>query len=186
MTGRVRALPGVNTHPDAAFVDLYTATATRIYAYARRHADADTAQDVVSDVFLVAWRRRTDLPDDPLPWLLVTARNVLASYWRSRSRQARLAAGLAGVRHLAELSDADPHDRLALASAFGRLSPADRETLLLVGWDGLTPAQAALVVGCSPNTFAARLSRARRRLDALASGEVARPRLAAIAQGETP
>lgn len=185
MIGRPGALPGVSTHAtDGAFGELYRATAVRVYAFARRHGDADLAQDVVADTFLVAWRRRESLPDDALPWLLVTARNILSGHWRTRSRSARLAAELAGVSHLADLSDAGAEDRLALAEAFRRLSPEDRETLLLVGWDGLTPAQAALVAGCSPNTFAARLSRARRRLDAHTVGEARLPRLAPVSPGE--
>lgn len=98
MLGLVQALPSVSTHSDpAAFEALYSATALRVYAYARRHADADVASDVVGDVFLVAWRRRDSLPDEALPWLLVTARNVLASYWRSCSRRARLADELADI-----------------------------------------------------------------------------------------
>lgn len=186
MLGRVRTVLGVSAHSDpVAFEALYEATSLRVYAYARRHGDAELAADVVGDVFLVAWRRRDVLPDDALPWLLVTARNVLSAYWRSRSKQARVTAELAGIANLAAMSDASAADRIALTEAFDRLSSTDRETLLLVGWDGLTPAQAARVAGCSPNTFAARLSRARKRLDALAAGEVARPRLSPVPTGDS-
>ena len=45
------------------------------------------------------------------------------------------------------------------------LSPGERETLLLIAWDGLSTARAAAVAGCSPRTFAVRLHRARQRLD---------------------
>ena len=148
---------------------MFQATSTRVYAYARRHADVDVAPDIVGEVYLIAWQRRRVLPDEPLPWLLVTARNILHRYWRNRSRQQRLATELAGIEAVAATSQAPVEDRLALADAFARLSEDDRETLLLVGWDGLTPQQAAEVLGCSPNTFAARLSRARRRLSTHAS-----------------
>ena len=47
------------------------------------------------------------------------------------------------------------------------LSPVDREALLLVTWDGLTPAQAAAVHGVTVATFQVRLHRARRRLAGL-------------------
>ncbi|MEI5101965.1 sigma factor-like helix-turn-helix DNA-binding protein [Streptomyces sp. PmtG] len=46
----------------------------------------------------------------------------------------------------------------------GRCPRRDQETLLLVGWDGLDVAAAAVVVGCTRRTFAVRLHRARRRL----------------------
>jgi RNA polymerase sigma-70 factor (ECF subfamily) len=50
--------------------------------------------------------------------------------------------------------------------ALAALSPDDREALVLVGWDGLRPAEAARVLGCAPSTFRVRLLRARRRLAA--------------------
>ena len=84
---------------------------------------------------------------------------------------------------MAAASDASPDDRLALADAFARLSEDDRETLLLVGWDGLTPQQAAEVLGCTANAFAARLSRARRRLSTHL-GDPAPLRLAALPTGD--
>jgi RNA polymerase sigma-70 factor (ECF subfamily) len=48
-----------------------------------------------------------------------------------------------------------------------RLGPDDRELLMLVGWDGLTPGDAADVIGISPSTARMRLSRARARFRAL-------------------
>lgn len=146
---------------------MFEATSPRVYAYARRHADAEVAQDIVGEVYLVAWRRGRDLPDEPLPWLLVAARHTLQRHWRHRSAAARLAAELGGIEALARASEVDPDDRMDLMAAFNRLSEDDRETLLLVGWDGLTHPQAAQVLGCTPNTFAARLSRARSRLTRL-------------------
>jgi RNA polymerase sigma-70 factor (ECF subfamily) len=59
---------------------------------------------------------------------------------------------------LAGLSDA------ALAGALARLSEADRELLLLIAWDGLSPAEAATIIGVKPATARVRLLRARRRL----------------------
>lgn len=166
----VGALLGVSAFSsEPAFSAMFEATSTRVYAYARRHADVDVAPDVVGEVYLIAWQRRRVLPDEPLPWLLVTARNVLHRYWRNRSKQQRLATELAGIEAVAATSEASVEDRIALTEAFARLSEVDRETLLLVGWDGLTPQQAAEVLGCSANTFAARLSRARRRLSTNAS-----------------
>jgi RNA polymerase sigma-70 factor (ECF subfamily) len=44
-----------------------------------------------------------------------------------------------------------------------RLRPDDRELLMLVGWDGLTPTEAAGVVGIAPGAARMRLARARQR-----------------------
>lgn len=55
-------------------------------------------------------------------------------------------------------------ERDRMLRALATLRPADREALLLVAWDGLDAAAAATVLGVRPNTFHARLSRARARL----------------------
>ncbi len=77
---------------------------------------------------------------------------------------------------MAATSDADPAERAALIEAFRQLRLEDREVLLLVGWDGLGPDQAAAVLGCSKSAFTARLHRARRRFDALLHRGAATPR----------
>lgn len=59
----------------------------------------------------------------------------------------------------------EPAD-LPLLAALAELDPADREVILLAGWDGLTAAQAGASLGCSAATFRVRLLRARRRLRA--------------------
>ncbi|TCC57419.1 sigma-70 family RNA polymerase sigma factor [Kribbella pittospori] len=48
-----------------------------------------------------------------------------------------------------------------------QLSDADRELLSLVAWEGLDTAQLAAALGCSRNSAAVRLHRARRRLERL-------------------
>jgi RNA polymerase sigma-70 factor (ECF subfamily) len=54
-----------------------------------------------------------------------------------------------------------------LRQALQRLSPGDREALLLIGWEGLDHDAAATVLGCSTVTFKVRVHRARRRLTKL-------------------
>jgi RNA polymerase sigma-70 factor (ECF subfamily) len=50
-----------------------------------------------------------------------------------------------------------------LRAALSVLSPAERDLLLLVAWEELTPAEAALVVGISQVAARSRLHRARMR-----------------------
>lgn len=146
------------------FRTLWEAHADAILAYARRRADPDTAAEVVAGTFLVAWRRRRDVPDQPLPWLYGVARRVLADQRRSRRRRARLAERL--VRD-SDHAVSDPADGFALRAvvldALEGLNDTDREVLQLTCWEQLTPQEAAHVLGCSAATFAVRLHRARRR-----------------------
>lgn len=143
---------------------LYAEHARAVQAYALRRIDPSTADDIVSDVFVVAFRRLDAIPDDPLPWLLATARRVLANHRRATGRReaftAQLSALQAGVWR--DELGGEPE----LLQALARLSDRDRELLLLVAWEELDPASAAAALGCSRATFAVRLHRARRRLAA--------------------
>lgn len=148
----------------ARFEVLYRAHGGAVRSYVRRRADTQTADDVAAEVFVIAWRRLDAVPDDGLPWLLGVARRVLANRRRGQVREGALRDRLIAVQATGAAaepirSEADHRIIRALAS----LSERDREALLLVGWEGLTPAQAARVLGVSANTFAARSYRARRR-----------------------
>jgi RNA polymerase sigma factor (sigma-70 family) len=153
--------------PADRFTAMFDDLAPRVYAYARRRCDAASAQDVVADTFLIAWRRRDDLPAEPLPWLLVVARNTLANRRRHQVRQDRLveAAGrLAVLAGPAAAAEQVVVDRDAVLAAIDSLSDREREAVLLVAWDGLRNAGAAQVAGCSTRAFEVRLSRARARI----------------------
>lgn len=143
------------------FERLYVELAPRVSAYCARRIGWEDAREVLAETFMIAWRKLDAVPDDAaLPWLLATARRVLAN--RYRHARPRVAQDEVTVPDHA----ADVAVRLDLGSAFARLSAADQETLTLVSWDGLSMAEAARVVGCSPGAFAVRLHRARARLRA--------------------
>ncbi|MPR00389.1 sigma-70 family RNA polymerase sigma factor [Modestobacter sp. I12A-02628] len=148
------------------FTALWEAHAGRVLAYATRHVGAHDAQEVVAETFLVAWRRLADVPGQPLPWLLVVARNTVANHRRSSHRGAVLQGELARLQETAAGAGADvtATDRAAALARLAALSAKEREALLLVNWDGLSPSDAAQVAGCSVSAFHVRLHRARRRL----------------------
>ena len=165
--------------PRERLAALWGAHAVRVQAYLWRHTDPDTAQDVLSETFLVAWRRIDDVPDPALPWLLVVARNLVRNAHRAARRRRTLDDELASLEASAPLPEAAPEalavERDALLRALARLTDREREAILLVAWDGLAPPDAADVAGCSTATFHVRLHRARRRLAALADGPAGRP-----------
>ncbi|MCE0537844.1 sigma-70 family RNA polymerase sigma factor [Kineosporia rhizophila] len=153
--------------PDDRFEALWLRWGPRVMAYALRHTDPDVAQDVVSEVFLVAWRRLDSVPAEPLPWLLVVARNVISNQHRSRDRQGRVADELQRLRTVAEPAPAAEvlaGEREAMLQILAAMTAPEREALLLTAWDGLSPRQAAAVAGCSVPAFHTRLFRARSRL----------------------
>ena len=133
-----------------------------VAAYVRRRAEPDLVDDVVAETFLVAWRRVGEVPNNARPWLLGVARKTLATQRRSQARRrslvTRLEHGQTGIE------SAEQPYTLGVADALMRLSEKDREAITLVAWEGLSPSEAALVVGQSAAAFRVRLHRAKRRL----------------------
>ena len=151
------------------FERLFVELSPRVLGYALRRTDPEETRDVLAETFTVAWTRLDRVPpgEEALPWLLAVARKVMANRRRAADRRSRTTDRLAGAR-TAVPDHAEAVAGLAeLATAFATLSPKDRETLALVSWDGLTPAEASTVAGCSAGAFSVRLHRARRRLAAL-------------------
>jgi RNA polymerase sigma-70 factor, ECF subfamily len=147
--------------------DLFVKHSAAVLAYALRRIDPATAEETVSEVFMIAWRRMGDMPPDPLPWLLACARRVLANQRRAARRRIALEDRLSSDGETFPAAELDEVSDRPLARALGELSEEDRELLLLVAWEELEPEQTAIVLGCSRRTLAVRLHRARRRLAVL-------------------
>jgi RNA polymerase sigma-70 factor (ECF subfamily) len=136
------------------------------YAHYRGLSQSD-AEDLVSSTLEVAWRKLNQVPlDDPLPWLYAVARNLLRNNRRSEHRSAALLQRLPIPEpHPAPSEPYDPGVG-AFREALAALDENDQEILSLVAWDGLSPSQAAVVLGCTAVAARTRLHRARKRLAA--------------------
>jgi RNA polymerase sigma-70 factor (ECF subfamily) len=153
--------------PKDVFQSIYHAHFSAIAGYARRRLSPQDAEDAVSEIFLVAWRRLRDIPSEAftLPWLYEVARRVVSQGRRSGRRRDRLLARLSLERRGLEAEPEaqalaeDPAVHLALA----RLRPNDRELLRLSEWDQVPHADLARIFNCSTNAIAIRLHRAHRR-----------------------
>ncbi len=142
-------------------------------------ADATTAHDLVQDVFLDLWLRRTTLnPKQPLrPYLYRMARNRALRYLRDERRRARKRAEY--LPKAPAVEPLAPDVRLEsrqleelLARWLDELPERQREVLVLSRWHGLSHREIAHVMGISPRTVNNHMLRAletlRRRLQALA------------------
>jgi RNA polymerase sigma-70 factor (ECF subfamily) len=147
------------------FTTMYDDCRQRVWAYVVSRAGRQIADEVVSETFAIAWRRLDDLPESPLPWLLGVARNVLRDNIRAQVRRESFAAEQRswGEPRGADIAE-NVAERLAVLRAMALLPEDDREILILVAWQGLTPRDAAKVVGCTPTALRVRLHRARKRL----------------------
>jgi RNA polymerase sigma-70 factor, ECF subfamily len=155
-------------HPPERFARLYDQYYRNILRYALLHADQGSAEDVASEVFLIAWRQLPALPEPPLPWLLGVARNLVRQQADAGRRRRLLASRLTALTTAADLTawDAGEYvvERESALEVLMSLPERDVEALTLITWHGLSPLEAAAVAGCSPRAFTVRLHRARRRL----------------------
>ena len=148
------------------FRELYVAHHANVLAFAQRRVP-DVADDVVSEVFGVAWRQRDQVPHSALPWLYATARHVVLHQQRSHARRQRLIDRL-GREPQQTPSSTDQADTVTTAQAqvrrmLARLPQADAEVLRLWAWEELDGADLAAALGCSPAAARVRLHRAKRR-----------------------
>ena len=147
---------------------LFDAHGRAVRAYVARRAPSADVDDLVVEVFVVAWRRPSSVPPglDARAYLLGIARRALANHRRGSDRRARLHDRLRQTTPPAS----EAPDLGAVHDALSRLRPDDQEILRLAAWEELTTSEIAVVIGCSAANAAVRLSRARARLRAALQG----------------
>ena len=154
---------------EAWFDALYRAHRDLVLGYCLRRAPRADALDAAAETFLVAWRRRDDVPGNARVWLLAVARRVLANQRRGTGRRDRLRDRLVvldaprdhrGPERVAVISE----QRQEVRDALGRLADDDREILMLAAWDELPHAEIGGLLGITTAAVAKRLERARVRL----------------------
>ncbi|AWN26992.1 sigma-70 family RNA polymerase sigma factor [Streptomyces sp. NEAU-S7GS2] len=170
---------------DDAFAEAYRAHYWAVSRFVARRLDGQAleVEEVVAEVFSIAWRRRAELPDAPLPWLYGVARNCLANTVRGLGRYRRLLHRLGNheAAHHRQTVDSPDTERPGswVHEALARLSPADQEVLRLTAWEELTIEELAVTLGCGRSAAAMRLHRARGRLrtqiERMRRRETARP-----------
>ena len=159
----------------AVFETFYWRHLDRVIGFAARRVrePADVA-DVVAATFLTvltAARSYDPGRGEPTAWLLGITARLIARENRRRYRENAATARIVG-RRLIDASDIERlEERIDAArsgpqalEALSRLKPKAREVLLLVSADGLSPTEAARVLGISAAACRMRLSSARRAL----------------------
>lgn len=153
-----------------AFAALFRRHADVIYNYCfRRLGDWSAAEDMVSIVFLEAWRRRDVevLPGKVVPWFYGIATNVVHNRRRSERRYAAALRRLPADRPTPDLADDavvrvdDERRMMRLLEQLSELPQQEQDALALCVWSELSYDDAALALGVPVGTVRSRLSRAR-------------------------
>jgi RNA polymerase sigma-70 factor, ECF subfamily len=145
---------------DAAVRQLYACHAGALHAYVERFCpDRASADDIVQETFIRAWRHLPQLSADDRPvrpWLFRVARNLLID----ASRAARSRPVIAQVQPEEGRDDTGLDqvlDRQLVADALKQLSPAHRAVLVEIFYGGDSLARAARQLRIPHGTARSRL-----------------------------
>jgi RNA polymerase sigma factor (sigma-70 family) len=163
------------------FAALFDRHAPLIHRYIARRVGIQSADDLVAETFLAAFRRRVRYETsqrDARPWLYGIATHLISQYRREESRQLRIRLAAS-----AELPEPGHSDRVAgdltasavrgvLAAALADLPDRERDVLVLIAWEQLSYDEVATALHIPVGTVRSRLSRGRARVrEALARTE---------------
>ena len=152
---------GLGGDPDAVIRELYSDYAKALRSYVEQFCpDGASADDIVQETFIRAWRHlpRLSADDRPIrPWLFRVARNLLID--ANRAAQTRpmtvpsQAAGEVGTDSGLE----EILDRQLVSDALAHLSPAHQTVLVETFYRGGTMATVAHELGIPHGTARSRL-----------------------------
>ncbi len=137
----------------------------RAFAMSLVH-DRNRADDLVQDTIMRAWRAidRFERGTNLNAWLFTILRNLYHSEHRKKQREVDDPDGTYAAT-LRTAPDQQSHlDFEDMRSALAKLSPDQREALLLVAAEGMSYEDAAVVCGTVVGTIKSRVNRARQRL----------------------
>ena len=171
----LRLVARLRTGDPAAFEAVYESYRPRLFSFlVRLCRRRDVAEDLLEETWLRLVTSAATLAADSClgAWLFTVARNLFASWCRHRAvddgRLSELTPAwpspAPGESPFEAASRTETERRLEVT--LGRLSLKDREVLLLVAVEGLTPSEAASALDVPPETLRKRLQRARERLAA--------------------
>jgi RNA polymerase sigma factor (sigma-70 family) len=167
------AVPSAGTPGRLDFATVYREHVGSVMAFfARRCRESQDVADLTSQTFIEAIKSAPTYAGrgSVRGWLIAIARRVYARHVAACAADAELIGELGGrlvlaqdeIEELAARLDAKRAGAELLARA--RLSELEREAVELVDLVGLTPKDAARVVGVSANTLRVRLFRAHNQL----------------------
>lgn len=164
-----------HSDPRAEFTAIYEDHYLAVRQFTAWQCEPSELDDLVADVFLVAWRRFNDLEAAwARPWLFGVAKNVLRSRQRSVRRAAAFVNQLVALRPaLATNLDAGElsiEDVELIKAGLQALTSDDQEILILSTWYEMTAPELAIALSITKNNATVRLHRARIRFRTIIAG----------------
>lgn len=148
------------------FAALFAERRTTVRRYLERGlSNDDDVDDVLGDVFMLAWVKFDPKRPFRLAWLLKVADNKLRDHERGAKARARLFDAI-GLMSVPGAGRADVLDHLAVRQAVATLNQRERSIVELIYSERLSAGEVAVRLGCSQAAVNTALSRARTKLRA--------------------
>ncbi|MFO1168893.1 MAG: sigma-70 family RNA polymerase sigma factor [Rhodoblastus sp.] len=126
----------------------------------------DRADDLVQETLMKAWAAHASFAEGSnlRAWLFTIMRNTYFSQYRKARREVQDTDGEAAARLVSHPEQQGHLDLADFHTALEKLSPDQREALILIGASGFSYEEAAEICGCAVGTVKSRVNRARQRL----------------------
>ena len=128
--------------------------------------NSDYADDLVQQTLLKAWKSRATFHQDSnlKAWLFAILRNTFLTEFRRKKYETEDPDEELQASLVSRGGQQARMDMLDFEVALTKLSQEQREVLILVGAEGVSYEEAALICGCAVGTIKSRMNRARERL----------------------
>lgn len=154
-----------NLHP--TLQDDLAAVVPNLRAFARSLCgNPDQADDLVQETLIKAWKNQASFAEGSnlKAWLFTILRNTFLSERRKRKREVEDQDGIMAAQLSVHGAQSGHMDMIDFRKAFATLPEEQREALILIGAEGFSYEEAALMCGCAVGTIKSRVNRARVKL----------------------
>jgi RNA polymerase sigma-70 factor (ECF subfamily) len=156
----------------AAFAEVFERHFSLVYRFLSLRAGEQSAADLASETFVIAFRRRADYDlsrPDARPWLLGIAANLARRQFRSERRRRETLLRLGRERSVESQDDAlagleAGANSESMRAAVAERAPDERDLLLLFACIGLSYDEIAEALSLPIGTIRSRIHRLRHKL----------------------
>jgi RNA polymerase sigma-70 factor (ECF subfamily) len=147
---------------EAQFIATFREHLPAISKFLVRRVGRDEVEDLASEIFEIAWRKRATFTEgSELAWLYRIGGFVIANHRRKESKRGYWFP-LLDTDASAPSAESLGIANVSISQAWAALKPAERNILALSAFDGLSVNELAVALEVTPNTASQRLGRARK------------------------
>jgi len=153
--------------PKPSMQDELIALLPNLRAFARSLCgNSHQADDLVQETLVKAWKNQSSFAagSNLKAWLFTILRNSFLTERRKRKHEVEDQDGILAAQLSVNGHQSGHMDMIDFEKSFSKLPEDQREALILIGAEGFSYEEAALMCGCAVGTIKSRVNRARGKL----------------------